>query len=121
MSFQVSIAGSPRAFACRPDQSVLAGMAGAGAGGVQVGCRSGGCGVCRVQVLEGSYECGTMSHAQVCADDRARGMVLACQLYPRSNLELRPLGKLAGLVDEGAARLISQLAAQAANRMEKAS
>jgi ferredoxin len=82
-----------RAFPCRADQAVLAAISGAGQSCVQVGCRSGGCGVCRVEVLEGRYECGTMSHAQVDAADRARGVVLACQLFPRSDLRLRTLGR----------------------------
>ena len=106
MSFQVLVADTSTAFACRADQPVLAAMSGAGQRCVQVGCRSGGCGVCRVEVLEGEYECGTMSHAQVDADDRARGVVLACQLYPRSPLRLRVLGRPGAGDDQAAAALI---------------
>lgn len=110
MTFQVYVADAARSFSCRADQTVLAAMSGAGQACVQVGCRSGGCGVCRVQVLAGEYTCGTMSHAQVCADDRARGLALACQLYPQTDLRLRAVGKQVGVSDAAAAALILDLA-----------
>lgn len=112
MSFQVFVADT--AFACRADQPVLAAMGDSGQRCVQVGCRSGGCGVCRVEVIEGRYDCGTMSHAQVDAANRARGVVLACQLYPRSDLRLRALGRVAGAANDATAALIQRLATQSA-------
>jgi ferredoxin len=49
--------------------------------------------VCRVEVLSGTFETGCMSAAQVDHRDRARGVALACQLFPRSDLQLRVLGR----------------------------
>lgn len=90
----ISIDGGTAAFACQADESVLAAMIRAGhreaIGGV---CHSGGCGVCRVEVLGGDYEVGTMSSAEVTPDCRARGYALACQVFPRSDLRLRAAGK----------------------------
>lgn len=54
-----------------------------------VGCRRGGCGVCRVRVLAGEYDKGPMSRAHVSAADEAAGVVLSCCIYPRSDLSLR--------------------------------
>ncbi len=54
-----------------------------------VGCRRGGCGVCRVRVLSGEYDSGPMSRAHVSAQDEAAGVVLACCIYARSDLSLR--------------------------------
>ena len=54
-----------------------------------VGCRRGGCGICRVRVLEGAYESGPMSRAHVTAEQEREGVVLACCIYPRSDLVLR--------------------------------
>mgnify|MGYP005810848991 CR=1 FL=1 len=54
-----------------------------------VGCRRGGCGVCRVRVTGGAYRCGPMSRAHVSAEDEAAGLVLACSIYPLSDLSLR--------------------------------
>nr|ALV86634.1 hypothetical protein [uncultured bacterium 50] len=96
MPYQIAVPEAAQSFPCRDDQTVLGAMIQAGAAAVQVGCRSGGCGVCRVQVLEGRYETGTMSHAQVSEIDRAQGIVLSCQLFPRSDLSLRALGRPLG-------------------------
>jgi ferredoxin len=54
-----------------------------------VGCRRGGCGICRVRVLSGEYDSGPMSRSCVSAEDEATGVVLACCIYPRSDLSLR--------------------------------
>lgn len=54
-----------------------------------VGCRRGGCGVCRARVILGTYECATMSEAHVTPQDRKEGLVLACSIYPRDNISLR--------------------------------
>ena len=62
--------------------------------GIPVGCRGGGCGICRVQVLgEGAYHTGKMSRAQVTVEDEIKGICLACKLTPDSDLELKVLGK----------------------------
>ena len=54
-----------------------------------VGCRRGGCGICRVRVLAGDYRVTPMSRAHVTADDEAAGVVLACAIYASSDLTLR--------------------------------
>ena len=54
-----------------------------------VGCRRGGCGICRVRVTGGQYRADVMSRAHVSAEDEARGLVLACCIYPLSDLSLR--------------------------------
>jgi ferredoxin len=54
-----------------------------------VGCRRGGCGICRVRVLAGQYRSDAMSRSHVSAEDEAAGVVLACCIYPLSDLSLR--------------------------------
>ncbi len=54
-----------------------------------VGCRRGGCGVCRVRVTSGKYRSDPMSRAHVSAEDEAAGLVLSCCVYPLSELSLR--------------------------------
>jgi ferredoxin len=76
-------------FRCPDTRSVLVGMEYLGADGIQVGCRSGGCGVCRVQVLAGTYTAMRMSKAHVDEGDLARGIVLACRIFPTSDLHVR--------------------------------
>jgi ferredoxin len=85
------VAGSEAAFSCRTDQRVLEAMAGTFFGGP--GCRRGGCGVCRVRVLDGIFDTGPMSAVHVSADDREAGVALACCIYPRSDLVLQAAPK----------------------------
>jgi ferredoxin len=53
-----------------------------------VGCRRGGCGVCRARVLEGEYRKAPMSRAHISAEDEDNGLILACSVYPLSDLSL---------------------------------
>jgi ferredoxin len=54
-----------------------------------VGCRRGGCGICRVRVLDGEYHRDPMSRTHVSAEDEAAGLVLSCCIYPLSDLSLQ--------------------------------
>ena len=54
-----------------------------------VGCRRGGCGICRVRILDGEFRLTPMSRAHVSAADEAGGVVLACAIYAQSDLTLR--------------------------------
>lgn len=54
-----------------------------------VGCRRGGCGICRVRVTSGGFRSDVMSRAHISAEEEADGVVLACCIYPLSDLSLR--------------------------------
>lgn len=62
--------------------------------GIPVGCRGGGCGVCKVQVVEGAYHTRKMSRACLSEEEEADGVVLACKLFPESDLALQVVGKM---------------------------
>jgi len=57
-------------------------------GGVRVGCRGGGCGMCRIRVTSGSYRTGKMSVRHISEKCISGGVVLACRTYPTSDLEI---------------------------------
>jgi ferredoxin len=105
------VAGADGAFACRTDQRVLEAMMGTMFGlpgaptrpNLRVGCRRGGCGACRVRILDGQYDTEAMSAAHVTANDRLAGFALACCLYPRSDLVLEPAPK-SGATTTGTSR-----------------
>lgn len=65
-----------------------------------VGCRRGGCGICRARVLEGDYRVTPMSRAHVSEAEEAEGVVLSCAIYAQTDLTLRletpSLGKTRG-------------------------
>ncbi|MFT5133933.1 MAG: ferredoxin [Gammaproteobacteria bacterium] len=92
--YQIKIEDSGETFKCAADKNVLKAMEQLGRKGIPMGCRGGGCGICRVQVLgDGAYHTGKMSRAQVSLKDETLGICLACKLVPDSDLELRVLGK----------------------------
>ena len=51
---------------------------------IKVGCRGGGCGVCKVKVVKGDYETGKMSLKVCSLKERKNNIVLACRCYPKS-------------------------------------
>lgn len=108
-SFYVLIEHANVSVQCGSQQSVLQAMSECGASGIQAGCRRGGCGVCRVQVLSGDYLTGDMSYAHVSPQHRGDGIALACQLYPRTDLRVRVIGRPGGDENDEAARLIRRL------------
>ncbi|KYO84084.1 2Fe-2S iron-sulfur cluster-binding protein [Pseudomonas aeruginosa] len=84
--FEITVRSAGERFACQLQQSVLDAMVREGLNCVPVGCRGGGCGLCKVRVLTGEYQCGPMSHRHVPPEVRAHGEVLACRLYPLGDL-----------------------------------
>ena len=52
----VHIATSNETFSCALDESLLKGMMRLGRKGIPVGCVNGGCGVCKVRVIEGTVK-----------------------------------------------------------------
>ncbi len=56
---------------------------------IQIGCRGGGCGVCRVEVLEGGFEAKRMSRRFVTEDEAAAGYALACRMIVTDDIVVR--------------------------------
>lgn len=90
--FEILITDTGERFRCRPDENLLRAMERLNRRGIPVGCRGGGCGVCKVRIERGRFVAGRMSRAHVSAEEEAAGIGLACRLYPASDLELQVLG-----------------------------
>ncbi|MEC7376621.1 MAG: 2Fe-2S iron-sulfur cluster binding domain-containing protein [Pseudomonadota bacterium] len=82
-------------FRCTEDQSVLKAMEQVGKKCVPVGCRGGGCGFCKIRVVEGEFSCGKMSKAHCPPEARDKGEVLACRIYPRTDLMIECMPQVA--------------------------
>lgn len=93
--FNVLIEETGETFRCSPNESLLVGMERLGKKGIPVGCRGGGCGVCKVEITSGDYVKRVMSRDYVSVEDEAVGRVLACRVKPASDITLRVLGKMA--------------------------
>ncbi|HZX32050.1 MAG TPA: 2Fe-2S iron-sulfur cluster binding domain-containing protein [Rhodocyclaceae bacterium] len=92
--YTVTIEETGESYRCSPNESVLAGMERLGRKGIPVGCRGGGCGVCKIEVTEGSYRKRVMSREFVSEEDEREGRVLACCIRPSSDIRLRVIGLL---------------------------
>ncbi|MBY4676715.1 2Fe-2S iron-sulfur cluster-binding protein [Marinobacterium arenosum] len=87
---QVALADSDTCFKAEPEISVLVAMERAGQQLIPVGCRGGGCGKCRIRILQGDYFSKRMSRAWVSPEQEAGGTVLACRVYARGDLLIKP-------------------------------
>ena len=90
----VTVLETQESFTCRSDESLLAGMVRLGKRGIPVGCRGGGCGVCKIEIVHGDYVRQKMSATHVDVLDLACHRVLACKVWPASDLEIRVIGRM---------------------------
>lgn len=105
--FTVVIEETGESYRCSPQESLLVGMERLGKKGIPVGCRGGGCGVCKVEITAGSFEKKVMSREYVSVEDEAAGRVLACRVRPTSDVRLRVLGKMGKNVCRPAPALVA--------------
>ena len=78
---------------CAAGEKLLLAMERLGQRVIPIGCRGGGCGICRVRVLSGAYRTLKMSRAQVSLKQEGAGYALACRLIPESDLALELAGR----------------------------
>jgi len=95
---RVDILDTGESYVCGEHENALQALARTGKRGIPVGCRGGGCGVCKVEVVAGSYSKRVMSRAHVSEAEESEQRVLACCIYPMSNLKLRVIGKLQRII-----------------------
>ena len=93
MPFRIEIANTQGYFLCGVEESLLHGMVRYAGKGIPVGCRGGGCGVCKIKILSGDYQTKKMSAQHINADELSAGIVLACKVFPLSDMTLDVIGK----------------------------
>lgn len=95
MEHEIFIENTGERYPCAEQETLLNGMSKLGRKGIPLGCRGGGCGVCKVQVTSGQYTLSRpMSCQHVNSTEQASGLVLACCVHAKSNLSLKVVGKL---------------------------
>lgn len=92
----IKLVDTGETFFCREEQYLLQGMQSFQIGMkmidvIPVGCRGGGCGICRIKIHSGEYEAKKMSRKHVSQEDLAGGVALACRIYPRGELHIEVL------------------------------
>ena len=93
MEYTITLRGG-ETYRCAGSETALGGMLRLGRRGIPVGCRGGGCGVCKVRVVACSYTSDKVSRACISEADEAEGITLACRIHPTSDLALEVLGKM---------------------------
>lgn len=94
MHHKVTIEETGERYDCGEHESLLIAMARSGRRGIPLGCRGGGCGVCKVQVTDGVFESRAMSRQHVSEEEQAQQCVLACRVFPRADVSVKVLGKM---------------------------
>lgn len=87
--YTIKDAESGREFICRDDESIFRAMHKSGRSIFKGGCEGGGCGICKVRILEGEYDkFKNMSRKHVSEEEEAQGIVLACCVKPLGSILL---------------------------------
>ncbi|AXB41223.1 2Fe-2S iron-sulfur cluster-binding protein [Amycolatopsis albispora] len=93
MAFAVRVSG--RRVECAEDQSLLDACLRAGLW-LPNSCNQGTCGTCKLRVVSGSVDHGASPLDTLTEDERAAGLVLACQARPTGDTELSGTGTTTG-------------------------
>lgn len=96
-----------------PGDTVLAGLQKAGYA-YTVGCRRGGCGICKIDVLDGGFSYNRpVADSVVTEDERTDGTCLSCRAVPEGDLTIQ--------MRDASLRLVNPLLGQLnATRRERA-
>jgi ferredoxin len=91
----VTVIQTGETYLCATQESLLRGMVRLGRKGIPAGCLNGGCGVCKVRIVEGSItRIGPVSRAHVGAAEELQGYTLACRVSPATPVRLEIAGKM---------------------------
>ncbi|HHK4245115.1 TPA: 2Fe-2S iron-sulfur cluster-binding protein [Pseudomonas aeruginosa] len=105
MMNEILIVDTGDRFPCSDQETVLTGMTRLGRKGIPAGCRGGGCGVCKVQVVQGQYKARQMSRQHISTEEQVSGIVLACCIVAQSDLHLQVVGKMRKAVGRASERV----------------
>jgi len=86
---QIFVKSAGEEFQCSEDQHLLMAMKAVGKSCIPSGCHGGGCGICKIKILEGDVEQKVMSRKHVNEREQQQGIALACRVFPRSTVTLK--------------------------------
>ncbi|WP_338749425.1 2Fe-2S iron-sulfur cluster-binding protein [Janibacter alittae] len=100
-----------------PGDTVLAGLQKAGYA-YTVGCRRGGCGICKIDVLEGTFSyCRPVADTVISEQERSDGTCLSCRAVPTDDVTIQLRDASLRLANP----LLGQINARARERAKAAS
>jgi ferredoxin len=84
----VTVCPTGEAIYLAPDETVLSGLYAAGFA-YAIGCRRGGCGICKVGLVSGRVAYNrTIAETVLTADERAAGTCLTCRAVPSGDITI---------------------------------
>lgn len=89
IKYRITVEGKGEAFDCSERQTLLQSIVARSTSTIPYACQQGGCGVCVIEVVAGSYTSKVMSRAYISEADERRGRVLACRIRPTSDVKIR--------------------------------
>ena len=102
---QVSLPQTGESYLCATAENLLQGMVKLGRRGIPVGCVNGGCGVCKVRIVDGEVRSlGPVSRAHVSVEEEAEGITLACRVAPVTPVTVEVVGKMEKPFSKGFAK-----------------
>ncbi len=109
----VRVVQTGESFPCATSESLLQGMLRLGRKGIPVGCVGGGCGVCKVRIVQGEVaRLGPVSRAHVSVEEEAQGCTLACRVAPLTPVTLEVAGRFEKPFQKGFARAADHVSTQ---------
>jgi CDP-4-dehydro-6-deoxyglucose reductase len=83
------IIANDREYTCADSEDLLTAARKKGVFIIPTGCLGGGCGMCKIKIVEGQYERGKCSKAVLNDAEREEHYSLACKTYPRSDMKIK--------------------------------
>ena len=93
IKYTIKIVNEDFRFLCNEKNSLSEAMSKVNKKHPMVGCRGGGCGICKIKIISGDYTLGRMSSKYVSLEEAGKGYSLACRTYPISDMEIEFVGK----------------------------
>lgn len=84
--YRVQVCNRADEFSCQAGELLLQSMEKAGKQAIRVGCRKGGCGMCKIRIMKGDYQTLKMSRAHISEQEQQNGFVLACRTQVQGDL-----------------------------------
>ncbi len=95
LSKLLSITVKDRVYVCREREDIYKALVRSSPTRLPQGCRNGGCGLCKIRVLEGEVDViGAQSRHHVTLEEEIAGVVLGCRSTPRGDVQVEVVGKL---------------------------
>ena len=83
---RITVVNRQATYRCREDKTLLMGMEAQQVQAIHVGCRGGGCGMCKIRILGGDFRKKRISRAHIQEYEEQQGYALACRILPRGDM-----------------------------------